>query len=148
MDKIKKAKEFFIKDRYAMITTGIDIVAVDKRYAKCSLKLDERHMNATGHVMGGAIFTLADFVFAVAANFEQPATVTTVSQISYMGSPKGNVLYGESRLLKDGKRTCYYEINITDEMGNPVAVVSASGMHIEGNGQSGRGLLCGSEAEV
>ncbi len=130
MDKIKKAKEIFIKDRYAMVTTGIDIVAVDERYAKCSLKLDERHLNATGHVMGGAIFTLADFVFAVATNFEQPPTVTTVSQISYMGSPKGKVLYGESRLLKDGKRACYYEIDITDDLGNPVAMVSTSGMHI------------------
>ncbi len=134
MDKIKKAKEFFIKDRYAMITTGIDIVAVGEKYARCSLKLDERHMNATGHVMGGAIFTLADFVFAVVTNFEQPATVTTVSQISYLGSPKGDVLYGESRLLKDGKRACYYEINITDDLGNPVALVSASGIHIGGNG--------------
>ena len=130
MDKIKKAKEIFIKDRYAMVTTGIDIVAVDERYAKCSLKLDERHLNATGHVMGGAIFTLADFVFAMATHFEQPPTVTTVSQISYMGSPKGKVLYGESRLLKDGKRACYYEIDITDDLGNPVAMVSTSGMHI------------------
>ena len=68
MTNIEKAKEFFIKDRYAMITTGIEIEEVEEKYAKCSLKINENHTNATGHVMGGAIFTLADFTFAVSIN--------------------------------------------------------------------------------
>lgn len=130
MTELEEAREFFIKDRYAMVTTGIEIEEVGERYAKCSLKLDERHMNATGHVMGGAIYTLADFVFAVATNFKQLVTVTTVSQISYLGAAKGDTLYGESKLLKDGKRTCFYEIHITDNLGNAVAVVSTSGSHL------------------
>lgn len=130
MTELEEAREFFIKDRYAMVTTGIEIEEVGERYAKCSLKLDERHMNATGHVMGGAIYTLADFVFAVATNFKQSVTVTTVSQISYLGAAKGDTLYGESKLLKDGKRTCFYEIHITDNLENAVAVVSTSGSHL------------------
>lgn len=130
MTELEEAREFFIKDRYAMVTTGIEIEEVGEHYAKCSLKLDERHKNATGQVMGGAMFTLADFVFAVATNFKQPVTVTAVSQISYLGIAKGDTLYGESKLLKDGKRTCFYEINITDNLGNAVAVVSTSGSHI------------------
>lgn len=131
MTDLEKAKDFFIKDRYAMVTTGIDIVEVGERYAKCSLKIDERHINATGHVMGGAIFTLADFVFAVTTNFNQPTTVTTVSQISYLGTPKGDTLFGESVLLKDGRRNCFYEIRITDNLDNLVAVVSTSGVHLQ-----------------
>lgn len=130
MTDLEEAREFFIKDRYAMVTTGIEIEEVGEHYAKCSLKLDERHKNATGQVMGGAMFTLADFVFAVATNFKQPVTVTAVSQISYLGIAKGDTLYGESKLLKDGRRTCFYEINITDNLGNLVAVVSTSGSHI------------------
>lgn len=130
MTDLEEAREFFIKDRYAMVTTGIEIEEVGERYAKCSLKLDERHKNATGQVMGGAMFTLADFVFAVATNFKQPVTVTAVSQISYLGIAKGDTLYGESKLLKDGKRTCFYEIHITDNLGNLVAVVSTSGSHL------------------
>ena len=130
MRRLEEVREFFIKDRYAMVTTGIEIEAVDDGYAKCSMKIDERHMNATGHVMGGAIYTLADFVFAVATNYDDVVTVTTVSQISYLGTPKGDVLYGESRLLKDGRRNCFYEISITDNLGNAVAVVSTSGVHL------------------
>ena len=79
MRDIEKVKDFFIKDRFAMVTTGIEIVAVDEGYAKCCLKIDDRHVNATGQVMGGAIYTLADFVFAVATNTEDSITVTAVS---------------------------------------------------------------------
>ncbi len=130
MTELEEAREFFIKDRYAMVTTGIEIEEVGERYAKCSLKLDDRHRNATGHIMGGVVFTLADFVFAVATNFKQPVTVTTVSQISYLGTAKGDILYGESRLLKDGRRNCFYQIYIADNLGTDVAVVSASGVHL------------------
>lgn len=131
MKDLEKAKEFFIKDRYAMVTTGIQIEEVDEHYARCSLKLDERHLNAAGHVMGGAVYTLADFTFAVATNFQQPVTVTCVSQISYLATPKGDTLYSESRLLKDGRRNCFYEIKITDNLGNDVAIVSTSGAHLQ-----------------
>lgn len=130
MRSLQEAKEYFQKDRFAMVTSGIEIEAVDDGYAKCSMKLDERHCNAVGHVMGGAIFTLADFVFAVATNTKEQVTVTTVSQISYLSAPKGDVLYGESRILKNGKRTCFYEISITDNAGTAVAVVSSSGTHL------------------
>ncbi len=130
MTSLEEAKKFFINDRYAMVTTGIDIEEVGEKYARCSLKIDERHMNAVGHVMGGAIFAIADFTFAVATNFRQPTTVTTTSQISYLSSPKGDTLYSESKLLKDGKRNCFYEIMIKDNLDNLVALVSTSGAHI------------------
>ena len=130
MRSLQEARDFFIADRFAMVTSGIEIEEVDDGYAKCSMKVDERHVNATGHVMGGAIFTLADFVFAVATNTREKVTVTTVSQISYLGTPKGDVLYGESRMLKDGRRNCFYEITITDNVENLVAVVSTGGVHL------------------
>lgn len=128
---LEEARRIFSADRYAVALTGIEIDAVGERYAKCSLRLDERHRNAYGHAMGGVIFTLADFVFAVATNFRQPTTVTSVAQVSYLRAPKGRVLYGESCLLKDGRHTCFYEIRITDDLGTAVAAVSISGAHLE-----------------
>ena len=130
MRDLQETKEFFIKDVFAMVTTGIDIEAVDDGYAKCTLKLDKRHENATGQVMGGAIYPLADFSFAVATNYRDSITVTAVSQISYLGPVKGDTLIAETKLLKNGKRNCFYEIEITDNLGNAVAVVSTNGVHI------------------
>lgn len=130
MSDLEEAREIFIKDRYATVTTGIEIEDVKDKYARCSLKIDERHKNAIERVMGGAIYTLADFTFAVATNFRQPPTVTVVSQISFLSAAKSDVLYAESRLLKDGRRNCFYEIEIKDSVGTLVAVVSMSGTHL------------------
>ena len=130
MSKLDEARAFFANYRYATIATGIEIDEIGENYAKCSMRITENHLNAVGHVMGGVAYTLADFVFAVSTNFEKPATVTTVSQISYLSAPKGKILFGESNCLKDGRRNCFYEITITDDLGTKVAVVMTSGAHL------------------
>lgn len=127
---VNTAREMFAKDRFATETTGIDIVAVDKGYAKCMMKIDDRHLNALDSVMGGAIYTLADFTFAVATNFNNTPTVTVVAQVSYLSAAKGKIIYAESRLIKDGRRNCFYEIVITDELGTNVASVNITGAHL------------------
>lgn len=130
MQELDTIRRMFSKDLYATAVTGIEIDEVGKCYARCSLRLSEKHRNAAGHIMGGVMFTLADFTFAVATNATHPITVTTVSQISYLNSPKGEMLYAESRLLKDGRSTCFYEIAITDDLGTNVASVSVTGAHL------------------
>lgn len=131
MTDTQRAREYFKKDVYATDTTGIVIEEVRGEYVRCSLNVTEKHMNAGGRVMGGAIYTMADFIFAVAANFDKPLTVTAVSQINYVGAAKSNVLIGESKLIKDGRRSCLYEITIKDSEGNLIAVITTNGMHIE-----------------
>ncbi|MBQ3079588.1 MAG: PaaI family thioesterase [Clostridia bacterium] len=130
MTELQEAREFFSNDRFATKQTGIVIEEVGENYARCSMRITENHLNAVNHVMGGVAYTLADFVFAVATNFKKPPTVTTVSQISYLSAPKGDTLIGESRLLRDGKHNCFYEITITDNLGTNVAVVMTSGAHL------------------
>ena len=131
MSDLEEARAFFAKDRYATEVTGIVIEDVGEHYAKCSLKLDGRHLNAVGHVMGGVIYTMADLTFAISTNFrtERP-TVTNVAQVSYLNSPEGDTLYSESKLLKDGHRICFYEIRIRDNTGKDIAIVSMNGYHI------------------
>ena len=130
MTELENVRNFFSKDLYATETTGIVIEEVGEKYAKCSLKLDKKHLNAVGHAMGGVMFTLADFTFAVSTNRNGQTTVTTSSTINFLSSPKGSILYGESKILKDGKTTCFYEINITDNLGNLIAVINTTGNHI------------------
>lgn len=132
MTELEQAREFFAKDMYASKATGVVIDAVGDHYAKCSLKITDIHMNAVGHVMGGVMYTLADYVFAIATN-RTPGmvTVTTVSQISYYNVAKGDTLIGESQVIKEGKRNCFYEITITDNLGTLVAKVAVTGTHLE-----------------
>ncbi len=127
MDYKQQAIERFSNDLYATKTTGITIEEVDINYAKCSLLVYENHLNAAGFVMGGAIFTLADFAFAVASNMNQELTVSLTSQINYVNATKGPVLFAEARCIKNTKRICFYEITVSDDGGNLVATVATSG---------------------
>lgn len=131
MTDLEEAREFFANDRYATEVTGIVIEAVGEHTAKCSLKLSERHLNAVGHVMGGVVCTMADLTFAVSTNFRaKRPTVTNVAHVNYLNPPAGDTLYSESRLIKDGRRICFYEIRIWDSTGLDIALVSMNGYHI------------------
>ncbi len=127
---LEEAREFFGQDLYATEATGIVIDEVGDHYARCSMEITRRHQNAYGGVMGGATFTLADYTFAVASNFRQPQTVSVTSQINFIGMAKGSKLISESHLIKDGRSTCLYEIEIKDDLENKVAFVTISGMKL------------------
>ena len=95
------------------------------------MKLTEDHKNAYGGIMGGAIYTLADLAFAVASNFEQPVpAVSLTSQASFLAMTKGDVLYAESKLLKNGRRNCFYEVRVYDDLGKDIAMISFTGAHL------------------
>ncbi|HNX13874.1 MAG TPA: PaaI family thioesterase [Oscillospiraceae bacterium] len=127
MDLTEKAKEFFKADIYAVETTGIEILEVKPNYAKCRLYISPKHLNAANTVMGGAIFTLADLTFAVAANSCGIMTQSLTSQIAFLSVAKGQILFAEATCVKGGKSTCYFIVDVTDELGTKVASVSATG---------------------
>ena len=113
----EKTVKLFENDRFAT-ENGAVIEEVEEHYAQCSLKLGSRHRNAMGAVMGGVYFTLADFAFAVAANWQGTGTVSLHSDIAYLGSAKGNQLIAEAVCIKNGRSTSYYKIEVKDELGN------------------------------
>lgn len=126
MKPTKETVDLFSKDRFAT-ENGAVIEEVDDHYAKCTLKLKASHRNAMGAVMGGVYFTLADFAFAVAANWQEIGTVSLHSDISYLGAAKGDVLSAEAVCVKNGRTTSYYHIEVKDEYGNLAAVVNTTG---------------------
>lgn len=129
-DVLKQVQERFAKDRFAT-DNGAVIEEVGDGYARIVMELDEHHYNAVAGVMGGAIFTAADFAFAVASNWRGKTVVSQTAQITYLGRVKGKKMIAEARQVKDGRSMCYYVVNITDELGSPVAHVTSSGFHVD-----------------
>lgn len=127
---LQEAKDFFSKDNYAVSTSGIEIVEVSENHSKVMMKIDERHCNALGYVMGGAYFTIADFAFAVATNTPEKTTVTTTSSISYYRPCVTDTMYCEAKMIKDGKTTCFFNMEVTDSNGVLCATVNTCGNHI------------------
>jgi acyl-CoA thioesterase len=128
-DILKRVRERFADDRYAT-ENGAVIEEVGEGYARIVMELDEHHYNAVGGVMGGAIFTVADFAFAVASNWQEKTVVSQTAQITYLGKVKGKRMIAEARQVKDGRSMCYYVVEVTDELGSKVAHVTSSGFHV------------------
>ena len=130
MTELERAREYFKNDRYAYELTGIEITEVRKHYAKVELDLEDRHMNAMNNVMGGVYFTICDFAFAVASNLDSEPCVTLGSHAIFMNKNKGSHLICEARCIKDGRRACFYEVNVTDEYDTEIARVRVEGYRI------------------
>mgnify|MGYP002625503389 CR=1 FL=1 len=126
MKDLEEAREYFAKDRFAT-ENGAVIAEAGPGYAVCTLELQPRHRNALGNVMGGAVFMLGDFAFAVASNFGGRTTVSTTSQITFLRSAKGDRLKAKAELVREGRTSVYYEISVWDEFENLVARLTASG---------------------
>lgn len=116
---LQTAVQVFLEDRYATEATGIGIVAVEDHYARCALSLTNAHRNARGAVMGGVFGTMADFAFAIAANTESLSSGDTMlhwvsleSTIHYLAQPKGDRIEAETHLLRLGRTTCLFEVNL------------------------------------
>ena len=129
---LNQLKEKFIHDLFVADGLGAVIEEASYGYARCAMEIQPRHCNALGIPMGGAVFTLADFAFAVAANQEGRDVVTQASQVTFLKAARGKYLTAEARQVKDGKRVCFYEVKVTDDLGTEVAFVTVNGYVING----------------
>ena len=83
---------------------GIKVLEIRDGYAKMSLELEKKHMNAVGFTHGGVLFSLADCAFAEAVNFGDRQAVAVQVSINYLRpSSVGDVLTAEATTVSDGK---------------------------------------------
>ena len=125
LDQIRKA---FAADRFATEAAGCEIRLAEPGHSLCAMVLKPHHLNAAGTPQGGAIFTLGDLAFAVAANsFAEHITVSLQHDITYFTPAKGKVLLAEARCVKSGRTTGFYTVDITDDLGTHVALMTVNG---------------------
>ena len=127
---LEEVRRIFEGDRFAT-ENGAVIEEIGDHSATCSLVITDSHRNAMGAVMGGTYFMLADFAFAVAANWEAMGCVSLHSDISFLGAARGERLFAKALCVKNGRTTACYRIDVTDEYGNLAATVTTPGYHIK-----------------
>lgn len=126
MRTLEEARAFFQQDRFAT-EAGIVIDSIDQGGAVCSVSIQPRHLNAAGVVQGGLLFTLADFAFAVAANWNKGPTLTLSSNIHFMRAATEGLIQATATLEHQSKSTCLYRVEVTQEDGTPLALVQITG---------------------
>lgn len=118
METIKK---FFKNDKFAEYV-GIELLEVSKGRAKAKMEIKNHHLNGLKTVQGGAIFTLADLVFAAASNSHGTVAVSINVNISYLKAVTSGTLIAEAREISRNPKLATYTVNITNENGDIIAI--------------------------
>jgi acyl-CoA thioesterase len=101
---------------------GIELLEVHPGKAKAQMLIRPHHLNGVRTVHGGAIFTLADFAFAVACNSHGNIAVAVHVDISFLKAATQGVLTAQAKEISAEKSLGQYEVRITDDQNNLVAL--------------------------
>ena len=127
---MEEARAYFSCDRFAA-ENGLTLDELDENHAVTSLTVGDRHKNAYGGVMGGAIFTLADYAFAALTNDRERITVAQQVSISYLSTVKGSRLVATARFKKDGRSSCVVNVDVVDDTGREIAQFVGTGFKLK-----------------
>ncbi len=114
-------KQFLNDDKFAL-HAGIELLEVKSGTAKVRMEVKPFHINGVGLVHGGALFTLADFAFAAAANSHEEVAVAINASISFLKGVKTGSLYAEAEEISNSRKISIYSIKITDASGQLIAM--------------------------
>lgn len=126
---LDEARAYFAADRFAA-ENGVSLDHLTEGGSECSLNLTDRHRNADGGVMGGAIFTLIDLAFAAAANNLHRPTVAQQVSVNFLSGSRGTRLVARASCRKDGRTSCVYNVDVTDDLGRDIAQAVVTGFKV------------------
>ena len=102
--------------------SGLELVSVAPGRATVRMRLQPFHLNGLGGVHGGAIFTLADFAFAAAANSHGPLAVAINVNITFSKAISTGELVAEAREVALNPKLGTYTVDVRDAQGELIAV--------------------------
>ena len=117
MEEIKRCLK---NDRFAE-RTNVELLTVSPGQATAKMVLQPHHLNGLGSAQGGAIFTLADYAFAAAANSHGTVAVAINVSITFMKAAATGTLWAEAREVSKNFKIGSYIVEVKDDQGDLVA---------------------------
>ena len=123
----------FGRDNFAEYL-GLELVTAADGKAAAKLDVKPHHLNGVGIVHGGAIYSLAVWTLAIAANCADIGTdicVGTGGAINYISNISKGTLYAHAEPVHIGKRMVTYRVTVMDNNEKIIAVLQGSGYRME-----------------
>ncbi len=122
----------FARDR-ASQALGMRITGVGPGWARLVMSVRADMLNGHQVCHGGLVFALADSAFAFACNSHNESTVAAAAAIDFLAAARaGDELTAEAREIWRTKRNGIYEITVTNQRGERVALFRGRSYRIEG----------------
>ena len=119
------------RDRFASEALGARIESAGEGHAVAVADITDAMKNAEGSVMGGVLFTLADFAFAAACYASDDVSVTLSSSVTFLTTAKGKRLVAEAVAVRRGRRTNCYRVDVRDELGTEISTFIINGFVVK-----------------
>ena len=128
---LQEAQAYFQNERFAT-SNGMTLEELSETRAVCAMEIAENHHNALGGVMGGAIFTLADFASAALTNHLHRPTVAQQISLNFLNGVKGNRLTAAATCRKNGRNSIITQVDVADDTGRDVAQMVVTSFKLNG----------------
>jgi acyl-CoA thioesterase len=106
--------DFFKSDRFAQ-HRRLALLEIGAGRAKAGTTITDAYRNGVDLAHGGAIFTLADLVFAAAANSRGPAAGVINASICFVNGARRGTRYAAVVQISPHPQPAMYSIKATDE---------------------------------
>jgi acyl-CoA thioesterase len=127
------AQRMFSRDTAAH-TLGVHLVRVAPGHAEVAMTVRADMLNGHAICHGGFIFTLADTAFAYACNSYNLNTVASGCAIDFLAPAReGDVLTAVGYERSASGRTGVYDIDVTNERGDKIALFRGKSYRIKGH---------------
>lgn len=104
----------FRADKFATGLLKIAIESISEGRAKASLQVNKDHLNGVDLCQGGAIYSLADFTCAMAANSYGPLCLTIENNMTYKKAVKnGEIMIADAEVISHNNRIIECECVVT-----------------------------------
>jgi 1,4-dihydroxy-2-naphthoyl-CoA hydrolase len=106
---------------------GVRLVSVTKKRVRAEMPVEDKHLNRSGRVNGGALMAFADLLGATGtvANLPEGCRTTTLeSKTNFFAAGVGPVLSGVSKPLHIGRTTMVWQTTIRNPDRKLVAIVT------------------------
>ena len=128
---LQAAQAYFQNERFAT-SNGMTLEELSETRAVCAMEIAENHHNALGGVMGGAIFTLADFASAALTNHLHRPTVAQQISLNFLNGVKGTRLTAAATCRKNGRNSIITQVDVADDTGRDVAQMVVTSFKLNG----------------
>jgi acyl-CoA thioesterase len=126
------ARALYERDR-ASQSLGIRLLAVRPGWARVAMTVRPDMLNGHDVCHGGIVFSLADSAFAFACNSYNESTVAAAAAIDFLAAVRlGDELTAEAAELWRTRRNGIYEITVSNQRGERVALFRGRSYRIEG----------------
>jgi acyl-CoA thioesterase len=112
---------------------GMRLAAVRPGWARVVMRVRADMVNGHGVCHGGMVFALADSAFAFACNSYNESTVAAAATIDFLaGAREGDELTAEAGELWRTRRNGIYEISVSNQRGERIALFRGRSYRIDG----------------